>query len=115
MSDLLNIVCQTLDEKQAENIVTIDMRSVNPYSDYYVVCTAKNVRHAMSVREFCDEEAEKNGYQLRLREGDSESTWILLDLNEVVIHIFTSEARDFYRLERLWADLPQEQYQVEAE
>ena len=55
MSDLLNIVCQTLDEKQAENIVTIDMRSVNPYSDYYVVCTAKNVRHAMSLCEFCDE------------------------------------------------------------
>ena len=115
MSDLLNIVCQTLDEKQAENIVTIDMRSVNPYSDYYVVCTAKNVRHAMSLCEFCDEEAEKNGYQVRLREGDRESTCILLDLNEVVIHLFTSEARDFYRLERLWADLPQEQYQVEAE
>ena len=69
----------------------------------------------MSLCEFCDEEAEKNGYQVRLREGDRESTWILLDLNEVVIHIFTSEARDFYRLERLWADLPQEQYQVEAE
>ena len=115
MSDLLNIVCQTLDEKQAENIVTIDMRSVNPYSDYYVVCTAKNVRHAMSLCEFCDEEAEKNGYQVRLREGDRESTWILLDLNEVVIHIFTSEARDFYRLELLCANLPQEQYQVEAE
>lgn len=69
----------------------------------------------MSLCEFCDEEAEKNGYQVRLREGDRESTWILLDLNEVVIHLFTSEARDFYRLERLWADLPQEQYQVEAE
>ena len=69
----------------------------------------------MSLCEFCDEEAEKNGYQVRLREGDRESTWILLDLNEGVIHIFTYEARDFYRLERLWADLPQEQYQVEAE
>lgn len=110
MSELLNIVCNTLDEKQAEDIVTIDMRSVNPYSDYYVVCTAKNVRHATSLCDFCKEEAEKNGYMVRLTEGDRESTWILLDLNEVVVHIFTSEARDFYRLERLWADLPQQQY-----
>ena len=113
MSELLNIVCNTLDEKQAEDIVTIDMRSVNPYSDYYVVCTAKNVIHAMSLCEFVEEETEKNGYHVRLREGDRESTWVLLDLNEVVIHIFTSEAREFYRLERLWADLPQQQYVFE--
>ena len=64
----------------------------------------------MSRCDFCKEEAVKNGYMVRVTEGDRESSWILLDLNEVVIHIFTSEARDFYRLERLWADLPQQQY-----
>ena len=54
MSELLNLICHTLDEKQAENIVSIDMRTVNPYSDYYVVCTAKNVRHALSLSQFCE-------------------------------------------------------------
>ena len=111
MSELLNLICHTLDEKQAENIVSIDMRTVNPYSDYYVVCTSKNVRHALSLSQFCEEEAEKNGYSVRIREGEKESTWILLDLHEVVIHIFTQEARDFYRLERLWADMPQSSYE----
>lgn len=113
MSDLLNIVCRTLDEKQAEDIVMIDMRSVNPYSDWYVVCTAKNVRHAMSLCEFTEQEAEKNGYPVRLREGDRDSNWLLLDLNEVVVHVFTDDARSFYRLEKLWTDMPQETYTPE--
>lgn len=113
MSELLNIVLKTLDDKQAEDIVTIDMRSVNPYSDYYVICTARNSRHAMSLLEFTEQEAEKNGYSVRVREGDRDSSWILLDLNEVVVHIFTEDARSFYRLERLWADMPQEEYHPE--
>lgn len=113
MAELLDIVCKTLDDKQAENIVVIDMRTNNPYSDYYVVCTAKNIRHGASLAEFCEQEAEKNGYSVRIREGERESNWILLDLNEVVVHIFTEEARDFYRLERLWADMPQESYKPE--
>ncbi len=109
-SELLDIVTKVLDEKQAEDIVAIDMRTATPYTDYFVVCTARNVRHAASLIEFCEQEAEKNGYSVRLREGERESTWMLLDLNEVVIQVFTQEARDQYRLEKLWADLPQETY-----
>lgn len=111
MSELLDIVLNTLDEKQAKDIVTIDMRSTNPFTDYFVVCTARNVRHASSLAEFLEQEAEKNGYDVRIREGERESTWILLDLNEVVIHIFTEETRKQYRLESLWADLPQSSHQ----
>lgn len=114
MSELLDIVLHTLDEKQAEDIVTIDMRSVNPYTDYFVVCTARNVRHGASLMEFVEQEAEKNGYSVRMREGEKDSTWMLLDLNEVVIHIFTEETRNVYRLEALWADLPQTTYETKA-
>ena len=110
MSELLDIVRKTLDDKQATDIVTIDMRNVNPFTDYFVVCTARNVRHAASLAEFCEQEAAKYGYDTRVREGEKDSTWILLDLNEVVIHIFTQEARSQYRLEALWADQPQETY-----
>ena len=88
MAELLDIVCKTLDEKQAEDIVVIDMRTSNPYSDYYVVCTSRNQRHGASLAEFCEQEAEKNGYAVRVREGDRDSNWILLDLGEVVVHIF---------------------------
>ncbi len=60
MSELLNLVRYTLDEKLAENIVTIDIRNVNAYTDYYVICTAKNPRHANSLVEFVEKEVTKN-------------------------------------------------------
>ena len=108
MSELLNLVRHTLEEKLAENIVTIDIRNVNAYTDYYVICTAKKPRHANSLVEFVEKEVTKNGFDVRLREGERESTWVLIDINEVVVHIFTEDARNTYRLEALWADQPQE-------
>ena len=110
--ELLDIVIQTLDEKQAEDIVSIDMRSVTPYTDYFVLCTARNVRHGASLAEFVEQEAEKNGYSVRTREGERDSSWILLDCNEVVVHIFTEDTRNTYRLESLWADLPQKTHET---
>lgn len=110
MTELLKIVEKTLDEKQASDIVAIDMRNVSPFSDYYVIATARNVRHANALGEFVEQEAAKYGYDTRVREGDKDSTWILIDLNEVVVHIFTEETRKQYRLEALWADQPQEKY-----
>ena len=108
MSELLQLVQKTLDEKLAMDIVTIDMQEVMPFTDYFVICTAKNIRHAQSLAEFVDQEAAKYGYDVRVREGDKESTWVLIDLNEVVVHIFTEETRKMYSLEALWADQPQE-------
>ncbi len=110
MSELLQIITATLDEKLAEDITVIDMRNASPFMDYFVICTARNVRHAQSLAEFCEQAAAKAGYTVRVREGERESTWVLLDMHEVVVHIFTEETRRQYRLESLWADQPQEQY-----
>ena len=110
MSELLKLVQKTLDDKLAMNIVTINMQAVSPFTDYFVICTAKNIRHAQSLAEFLEQEAAKNDYDVRIREGEKDSTWVLIDLNEVVVHIFTEETRKMYRLEALWADQPQEPY-----
>lgn len=115
MSELLKLVQKTLDDKLAMNIVTIDMQAVSPFTDYFVICTAKNIRHAQSLAEFLEQEAAKNGYDVRIREGEKDSTWVLIDLNEVVVHIFTEETRKMYRLEALWADQPQEPYESQAQ
>ena len=61
MSELLHLVQKTLDDKMAMNIVTIDMQAVSPFTDYFVICTAKNIRHAQSLAEFLEQEAAKNG------------------------------------------------------
>ncbi len=114
MSDLLTLTEHTLSEKLAENITVIDMRTVNPFTDWFVIATARNLRHAASLADDLINEAEKAGFSVRTKEGEEGSTWILVDLNEVIVHIFTEEGRSQYRLENLWADLPQEGYEEKA-
>ncbi len=107
MSELLQIVEKTLSDKLAANIRTIDMRAVNPFTDYFVIATAGNLRQAAALADYVQDEAEKHGYPVRTVEGEEGSSWLLVDLFEVVVHIFTEEARNEYRLEALWADQPQ--------
>jgi ribosome-associated protein len=106
MASLLEFTEKTLDDKLAENIVAIDMRGVSPFTDAYLVCTAKNERHANALAETLMEETEKHGWPVRAREGQEGSSWILVDLYDVIVHIFTPEARQQVRLEQLWGDRP---------
>ncbi len=111
MSELLDLVVNTLSDKQAQDIVAIDMSAVNPFTDYFVICTSKNVRHGGTLADYVNEAAEKAGFEVRTVEGDRNSTWILADLHEVVVHILTEETRKQYRIEALWADQPQTHYE----
>ena len=106
MAELLDITLNKLKEKLTQDITVIDMQEVNPFTDQFVIVTARNPRHAASLAEDVIQEAEKNGYQVRTREGGDGSTWILVDLNEIIVHIFTEDARLMYKLENLWGDLP---------
>ena len=106
MAELLELTEKKLSEKLGEHIVAIDMRNVNPYTDYFVIVTARNPRHAESLAYEVQEEASKHGYPVRVQEGGHGSTWILVGLYEVVVHIFTAEAREQYKLEKLWGDQP---------
>ena len=111
MSELLDLTIKTLSDKLAKDIVTVDMRAVSPYTDAFVIATAANVRQANALADYAQDAAEKQGYEVKSREGTSGSTWVLLDLGEVVVHIFTEETRKQYRLEELWADQPQQRYE----
>ncbi len=107
MSELLDIVTKTLNEKLAKNITVIDMQKVNPFMDYFVICTAGSTRQAAALADYVEQAAAEHGYEIRSKEGVGESDWVLIDLNEVVVHIFTEAARNQYRLESLWGDQPQ--------
>lgn len=108
MADLKSIIQDVLVDKQARDINVITMNAVSPYTDYFMICTANNIRHASSLADYVQKAAVENGYQIRAVEGDKNSTWILVDLYDVIVHIFTEETREQYRLELLWADQPQE-------
>jgi ribosome-associated protein len=87
--------------------VILDMRPVCSYTDYFVICTGQNPRQTKAI--FDDVYAQmKRDYRLipRSVEGDTEASWIIADYLDVVLHVFTPDARAFYRLEDLWGDVP---------
>jgi ribosome-associated protein len=94
-------------EKLAEDIVILDMRPACSYTDFFVICTGRNPRQTKAI---WDEVHERLKHDERLLpqhvEGASEGSWIVGDYLDTVLHVFTPEARDYYRLEELWGDVP---------
>lgn len=93
---------------KARDLVELDLRDVLGYTDYFVVCTGNTDRQAKAIHDRIHEGLKKeHGLLPRRVEGLGEARWILMDYLDVVVHVFTPEARDFYRLEQLWGEAPQ--------
>jgi ribosome-associated protein len=94
-------------EKLAEDVLVLDMRSECTFTDYFVIATGRNARQTAAI---WDEVHEKLKQEARLIprtvDGVREGTWILADYLDVVLHVFTPEARSYYKLEDLWGDVP---------
>ena len=94
-------------EKLATDVVILDMRPVCSYTDYFVVCTGQNPRQTKAIYDEVHETLKRDERLLpRSVAGQREATWILADYLDVVLHVFTPEAREYYRLEELWGDVP---------
>ncbi|MGI8421425.1 MAG: ribosome silencing factor [Gaiellaceae bacterium] len=94
-------------EKLAHDTVILDMRPVCSYTDFFVVCTGQNTRQTKSIYDEVHGTLKTEGRELpRSVEGTREATWIIADYLDVVLHVFTPEARAYYRLEELWGDVP---------
>ena len=91
----------------ARDVVILDMRPACSYTDFFVICTGQNPRQAASIY---DEVHHRMKHDVRLLlggfDGAQESTWIVADYLDVVLHVFTPDARSYYRLEDLWGDVP---------
>ncbi len=104
MTDL-KLIVKELDEKLAKDIVVIDVSSVNPLCEYFVICTGNNERHLKGLASHLREVSLKNSLNLKRIEGNVGGVWTLVDLTDVVVHIFSDSARENYSLEKLWGDL----------
>jgi ribosome-associated protein len=91
--------------------VLIDMREAVSYTDYFVITSAETDRQTRRIAEEVIEKMNEAGYRPRSRRLEPESAWISLDYIDIVVHIFTDEARDYYRLESLWKSAPQEHWE----
>jgi ribosome-associated protein len=95
--------------------VILDMSGLVSYTDYIVVCTGQTPRQTKAIAEELRIRMKADhGVVPRTVEGAREGEWILVDLLDCVVHVFTPEARDFYRLDRLWRDAPRQEYVAAA-
>ena len=102
-SELSQRIVDVLSDRQAEDIVLLDIHAVASFADYFVIATALNPRHMNALLDAFDKELPNQGIRPLRREGESSSGWVLVDFGAVIVHIFTPEGRTYYDLEGLWS------------
>jgi len=90
-------------DKQATDILLLDIRKVSSFADFFVIMTAENRRQMEALSEDVEVALKRAGASFHHREGSVTSGWILLDFGDVIVHLFAPEEREFYQLEQLWA------------
>ncbi len=100
-------LAELADSKAAIEIVALDMRGLVSYTDFLVVCTARNERQAKAIHDEVHVRLKKDeGLLPGSVEGEREAHWVLADYLDAVLHVFVPDARDYYRLETLWGEAP---------
>jgi ribosome-associated protein len=90
----------------ADEVMVLDVAALSAVANYLVIASGDSVRQVKAIAEAVDEALDAQGVRLLHSEGAEHGRWVLMDYGDVVVHVFHREAREFYRLERLWADAP---------
>ena len=113
ISDLKEIVINTLDLNKAQDIVTIDLKDKSSIADYMIIASGTSSRHIQSLSEQVLEKLKNNGVKESKIEGKESTEWKLVDGIDVIVHIFHPEKRKFYELEKIWSELiPKEKVMI---
>ena len=101
-SELAHAIVDILSDRQAEDVVLLEIGRIASFTDFFVIATAQNSRHMRALMETLDRDLAARGVHSSHIEGESDSGWVLLDFGDVVVHLFTGEDRAYYNLEGLW-------------
>jgi ribosome-associated protein len=94
-------------DRKALDIVQLDLRGIIGYTDYFIVCTGRSDRQVKAIHDAIHKGMkDEHGLLPRRVEGLTQANWILMDYLDVVVHVFTPETREYYRLEQLWGEAP---------
>lgn len=107
MEKELQVIVQAIDEKKGYDILCYEYTQLNPSIDYTIIASASNQRQIFAIANHVVDRAHEAGIAVRRMEGDKDSKWILIDIYSTIVHIFLEEERKIYRLEQLYADLPE--------
>ena len=102
--EMTAIALNALREKKANDPRIIDIRNVSVIADYFLIANGRNINQVKAMADGVEEALGKAGYLPRQIEGYSSGNWVLMDYNDIIVHIFSEEARVFYDLERIWRD-----------
>ncbi|NNN22047.1 MAG: ribosome silencing factor [Acidimicrobiales bacterium] len=98
------VAAKAADDKKALDVLVLDLREITSLTDYFVIATGTSDRHVRTIAEEIEAKLKVFGYKVLSQEGFDDATWVLLDYGDIVVHVFLSETRDFYNIERLWMD-----------
>lgn len=103
-NELLNITIEAADDKKASNIVALDLKGISLIADYFVICHGNSDTQVQAIATEIRKRAHDSGATIRGIEGMDSARWVLMDLGDVVVHVFHRDEREYYNIERLWSD-----------
>ena len=101
---MAKIAFEALDDKMGEDIKILDIHEISVLADYFLIAHGNNPNHVKALIDSVEDKLEELGYSPSHIEGYQEGTWVLLDFDRIIVHVFHKEARLFYDLERIWSD-----------
>lgn len=104
--DITYLVVRALASKKAQDIAILDLHGLTVIADYFVIATGSSTPNIRALEDAVLDAAQEAGIKGVHAEGHGITSWVLIDLGDVIVHIFDAEHREFYQLERLWADAP---------
>ena len=102
LEQLQQLVIEKLDDMKAQDIKVIDVRGKSSITDLMIIATGNSTRHVKSLAQTVELAAKESGVKPLGMEGEQQGDWVLLDLNDVILHVMLANVRDFYNLEKLW-------------
>ncbi|EHJ08238.1 ribosome silencing factor [Staphylococcus simiae] len=108
--NLLNIAVNAIDNKKGEDIVSLEMKEISDMTDYFVITHGNNERQVQAIARAVKEAANEQDIEVKRMEGFNEARWILIDLADVVVHVFHKDERNYYNIEKLYQDAPLESH-----
>lgn len=104
IKEMVKLVCHALDEKKADDIKVIDIRGLSVMADYFIVASGGSQNQLLAMQNEVDKKMYTHGIHAKQVEGNRSSTWILMDYEDVIVHLFSQDDRLFYNLEKIWQD-----------
>ncbi|MTV82638.1 ribosome silencing factor [Lactobacillus sp. CRM56-3] len=104
--EMLEIVVKAASDKRAEDIVALDMQNVSLLTDYFLITDATSGRQVQAISDSVQDAVEAAGIEVKRIEGRDAARWVMIDLGDVMVHIFQKDERAHYNLEKLWSEAP---------